>query len=161
MILPTSPGQRERGGLPSPPGGRILGIDPGSRTLGVAVSDELHLTAHGMQSIPARPQARALEAVKTLIKEYNICEIVVGLPMNMDGTIGPSAEAAQGYAGSLESLLPGGVVMVDERLTTVQAERTLLEADVSRARRRGLRDKLAAVLILQSHLDGRRHASRA
>jgi putative Holliday junction resolvase len=143
--------------LPAPPGGRILGIDPGSTTLGFAVSDELHLAAHGLPSLPARPLARVLEAVKKLIRDYTIYEIVVGLPVNMDGTIGPSAEAAQGFARSLEALLPGGVVMIDERLTTVQAERALLEADLSRARRRGLRDQLAAVLILQGHLDSRRH----
>jgi putative Holliday junction resolvase len=141
------------------PGGRILGIDPGSKTLGVAVSDELHLTAHALPDIPARPAARALEAVKKLITDYTIREIVVGLPMNMDGSIGPSAEAAQGFARSLEALLPGGVRMIDERLTTVQAERTLLGAELSRARRRGLRDRVAAVLILQSHLDSRAHAS--
>jgi putative Holliday junction resolvase len=138
-----------------PEGGRILGIDPGTRTVGLAVSDELHLSAHGLPSIPARPAANVVEAVKKLIEEYNIYEIVVGLPMNMDGTIGPSAEAAQAFARRLEALLPGGVRMIDERLTTVQAERTLLEADVSRRKRRGLRDQLAAVLILQSHLDGR------
>lgn len=149
----------ECGSLP-PPGGRILGLDPGSRTIGVAVSDELQLAAHGRPSIPARPAAHALEAVKALIKDYTIYEIVVGLPMNMDGTIGPSAEAAQRFARSLEALLPGRVIMIDERLTTVQAERTLLEADLSRARRRGLRDRLAAVLILQCHLDGLAHAAR-
>lgn len=143
----------------APPGGRILGIDPGTKTIGVAVSDELFCAAHGLPSIPARPADRALAAVKTLIKDYNIYEIVVGLPMNMDGTIGPSAETAREYARSLEALLPGGVRMIDERLTTIQAERTLLEADLSRAKRRGLRDQLAAVLILQSHLDSRSHAS--
>jgi putative Holliday junction resolvase len=145
--------------MPAPPGGRILGIDPGTKTIGVAVSDELFFAAHGLPSIPARPAAKALEAIKTLISDYTVYEIVVGLPMNMDGTIGPSAEAAQGFARSLEVLLPGGVCMIDERLTTVQAERTLLEADVSRAKRRGLRDQVAAVLILQSHLDSRGHAS--
>jgi putative Holliday junction resolvase len=148
-----------RSGPQAPPGGRILGIDPGSRTIGVAVSDELQLAAHGLPSIPARPAAGAIEAVKTLIRDYTVYEIVVGLPMNMDGTIGPSAEAAQRFARSLEPLLPGGVIMIDERLTTVQAERTLIEADLSRARRRGLRDQLAAVLILQSHLDSRSHAA--
>ncbi len=141
---------------PTPDGGRILGIDPGSRTLGIAVSDELHLSAHGLPSIPAHPAAKALEAVKKLITDYNIYEIVVGLPVNMDGTMGPSAMKAQGFAQQLEELLPGGVRLIDERLTTVQAERTLLEADLSRAKRRGLRDQLAAVLILQSHLDRRR-----
>ena len=135
-------------------GGRILGIDPGRKTIGLAVSDELHLAAHGLPSIAARPEAKALEAVKSLIRDYNIVEIVVGLPLNMDGSSGPSAEAAREFARRLEKLLPGGVRMVDERLTTVQAERTLLEADLSRTRRKGLRDQLAAVLILQSRLDG-------
>jgi putative Holliday junction resolvase len=139
--------------MSAPPGGRILGIDPGSKTIGVAVSDELRLAAHGLTSIPAHPAAKALEAVKKLIADYTIHEIVVGLPMNMDGTMGSSAEAAQGFARSLEGLVPGGVRMIDERLTTVQAERTLLEADLSRAKRRGLRDRIAAILILQSHLD--------
>jgi putative Holliday junction resolvase len=139
-------------------GGRILGIDPGSKSIGVAVSDELRLAAHGLPSIPARPEAAALRAVKALIDEYTICEIVVGLPVNMDGTMGSSAEAAQRFARSLEGLLPGGVRMVDERLTTIQAERTLLEADLSRGKRRGLRDRVAAILILQNHLDQQRHA---
>ena len=137
------------------PGGRILGLDPGSRTIGVAVSDELHLAAHGLPSIAARPAAKAVEAVKSLVRQYTITLIVVGLPINMDGTLGPSAEAARDFARRLEEVLPCGVHLVDERLTTVQAERTLLEANVSRARRKGLRDQLAAVLILQSHLDQR------
>ena len=139
-------------------GGRILGIDPGSKSIGVAVSDELLLAAHGLPSIPARPEAAALNAVKSLIYEYTIYEIVVGLPVNMDGTMGSSAEAAQRFARNLEGLLPGGVHMVDERLTTVQAERTLIEADVSRGKRRDLRDRVAAILILQNHLDRLRHA---
>jgi putative Holliday junction resolvase len=135
------------------PGGRILGLDPGSRTIGVAVSDELHLAAHGLPNIAAHPAAKAVEAVKSLVRQYTVTLIVVGLPINMDGTLGPSAEAARDFARRLEEVLPGGVHLVDERLTTVQAERTLLEADVSRARRKGLRDRLAAILILQSHLD--------
>jgi putative Holliday junction resolvase len=132
---------------------RILGIDPGTKTIGVAVSDELGLAAHGLPNIPARPREQALQAVKRLIQEYNIYEIVVGLPVNMDGTVGPSAKAAQEFARGLEALVPGGVTMIDERLTTVMAERTLLEADLPRAKRRGLRDRLVAVLILQGHLD--------
>lgn len=141
-----------------PAAGRILGIDPGSKTLGVAVSDELLLAAHALPNIPAHPAEKAFESLKKLIVGYNIREIVVGLPMNMDGSIGPSAEAAQGFARRLETLLPGGVRMIDERLTTVQAERTLLDANLSRARRRGLRDRVAATLILQGYLDGRSHA---
>lgn len=140
--------------------GRILGLDPGTKTIGVAVSDELHLAAHGLQSIPAQPADRAIAAVKTLITDYNINEIVVGLPVNMDGTMGPSAQRAEEFARGLEFLLPGAVRLVDERLTTVQAERALLEADMSRKKRRGLRDRLAAVLILQNYLDARGHAQR-
>lgn len=142
-----------------PPAGRILGIDPGSKTLGVAVSDELRLAAHGLPNVPARPLSRAVAAVQKLVKDYTIFEIVVGMPTNMDGTSGASAEMARVLARSLEALLPGRVRLIDERLTTVQAERTLLEADLSRAKRRGLRDRVAAVLILQSHLDARRHAA--
>jgi putative Holliday junction resolvase len=138
------------------PGGRVLGLDPGAKNIGVAVSDELHLAAHGLPNIAARPVAKAVEAVKSLAEQYTVDLIVVGLPLNMDGTHGPSAEAARDFARRLEEALPGRVRLADERLTTVQAERTLLDADVSRARRRGLRDRLAAVLILQSHLDRRR-----
>ena len=135
------------------PGGRVLGLDPGTKTIGVAVSDELRLAAHGLPSIAARPAAKAVEAVKSLVTQYTVALIVVGLPINMDGTLGPSAEAARDFAGRLEAVLPGGVRLVDERLTTAQAERTLLEADLSRSRRKGLRDQLAAVLILQGDLD--------
>jgi putative Holliday junction resolvase len=138
------------------PGGRVLGLDPGTKTIGVAVSDELRLAAHGLPSIAARPAAKALEAIKSLVARYTIGSIVVGLPINMDGTLGPSAEAAREFARRLEEVLPGGVRLVDERLTTAQAERTLLEADLSRSRRKGLRDQLAAVLILQGHLDRER-----
>ncbi|HWR97767.1 MAG TPA: Holliday junction resolvase RuvX [Candidatus Methanoperedens sp.] len=141
------------------PGGRILGLDPGTKNIGVAVSDELHLAAHGLPNIAARPLAKAIEAVKSLAEQYIVDLIVVGLPMNMDGSLGPSAEAAQDFARRLEEALPGRVRLVDERLTTVQAERALLEADVSRARRKRLRDRLAAVLILQSHLDQLRAAA--
>ncbi|HEY6001066.1 MAG TPA: Holliday junction resolvase RuvX [bacterium] len=136
--------------------GRILGLDPGSKTIGVAISDELGLAAHGLPGIAGRPLAAAVEAVKTLVERYTVELIVVGLPINMDGTLGPSAGAAQDFAKRLEEVLPGRVCLEDERLTTVQAERTLIEANVSRARRKGLRDQLAAVLILQAHLDRRR-----
>lgn len=139
--------------------GRVLGLDHGTETIGVAVSDELRFAAHGLESIRARPLDKAVEAVKSLIRDYNISEIAVGLPVNMDGSMGPSAMAAEEFARRLEPLLPGGVHMVDERLTTVQAERTLLEADLSRKKRRGLRDRLAAVLILQSYLDSQSHAA--
>ena len=140
-------------------GSRALGLDPGTVRIGVAVSDELHLAAHGLESIPAHPVAGVVEAVKALIRDYNVTEIVVGLPVNMNGTLGPGAEAARALAARLEALLPGGVCLADERLTTVQAERILIEGNVSRRRRRELRDRLAAVLILQGHLDARHGAT--
>lgn len=137
-------------------GRRVLGLDFGSKNIGVAVSDELRLTAHGLESVPARPPGRALEILQRLAREYNVREMVVGLPLHMNGTSGAGAEAARDFARRLEEAMPVKVHLVDERLTTVQAERTLLEGNVSRSKRRGLRDRLAAVLILQSFLDGRK-----
>jgi putative Holliday junction resolvase len=84
------------------PGGRVLGLDPGTKTIGVAVSDELRLAAHGLPNIAARPAAKAMEAIKGLVARYTIGSIVVGLPINMDGTLGPSAEAARDFARRLE-----------------------------------------------------------
>lgn len=133
--------------------GRIIGLDFGSKKIGVAVSDELRLTAHGLENVRARPAEQALEVLKQLAREYNVAEIVIGLPLNMDGTSGPAAEAARAFAVRLESELSVEVHLSDERLTTIMAEKTLLEANLSRAKRKGLRDRLAAVLILQNFLD--------
>ncbi len=133
--------------------GRILGLDFGSKKIGVAVSDELRLTAHGLENIKARPAEKALEVLKQVAREYNVAEIVIGLPLNMDGTSGPGAEAARAFAGRVESELSVKVSLSDERLTTVMAEKTLLEANLSREKRKKLRDRIAAVLILQNFLD--------
>ena len=137
--------------------GRIIGLDFGSKKIGVAVSDELRLTAHGLENVRARPAEQALEVLKQLAREYNVAEIVIGLPLNMDGTSGPAAEAARAFAVRLESELSVEVHLSDERLTTVMAEKTLLEANLSRAKRKELRDRLAAVLILQNFLDQGAH----
>ena len=139
--------------------GRIIGLDFGSKKIGVAVSDELRLTAHGLENVRARPAEQALEVLKQLAREYNVAEIVIGLPLNMDGTSGPAAEAARAFAVRLESELSVEVHLSDERLTTVMAEKTLLEANLSRAKRKGLRDRLAAVLILQNFLDQGGHGN--
>ena len=136
--------------------GRIIGLDFGSKNIGVAVSDELHLTAQGLENIPARPPGKALEVLQRMAREYNVTEMVVGLPLHMNGTSGVGAEAARVFARRVEEAMPVKVHLVDERLTTAQAERTLLEGNVSRSKRKGLRDRLAAVLILQSFLDGRK-----
>ena len=138
-------------------GGRILGLDFGSKKIGVAVSDELRLTAHGLENIRARPAEKALEVLKQVAREYNVGEIVIGLPLNMDGTSGPGAEAARIFAGQVEAELSVKVYLSDERLTTVMAEKTLLEANLSREKRKKLRDRIAAVLILQNFLDQGAH----
>jgi len=140
----------------SPARERLLGLDMGSKRIGVAVSDELQLTAHGLENIPARPPEKAMEVLHRLANEYNVKEMVVGLPVNMDGTSGAAAEAAETFARRLREALPVEVHLIDERLTSMQAERVLLEANLSRKKRKGLRDRLAAVLILQSFLDRRR-----
>jgi putative Holliday junction resolvase len=137
------------------PGGRILALDIGSKRIGVAVSDELQIAAHGLETVSARPPERAIEVLQGLVREYNVREVVVGLPLNMDGTSGASAEAVRGVSRRLEEALPVAVRLVDERMTTAQAERVLLEGNVTRRKRRDVRDRLAAVLILQSFLDGR------
>lgn len=138
---------------------RILSLDLGTNTVGVAISDELGLTAHGLKNIPARPPEKVIEVLQLLIKEYNVSEMVVGLPVNLDGTIGRSAEAARDFARRLEAALPVAVHLYDERLTTVMAERALLEGNMSRKKRKGLRDRLAAVLILQGYLDRKRNVT--
>jgi len=139
----------ERGGR------RILALDIGSKRIGVAVSDELQLAAHGLETVSARPIGKAIEVLQGLVREYNVQEMVVGLPLNMDGTSGASAEAVRGVSRQLEEALHVAVRFEDERMTTAQAERVLLEGNVARKKRRDVRDRLAAVLILQSFLDGR------
>ena len=135
------------------PAGRILGLDLGSRRIGVAVSDELRLTAHGLETLPARPRRRVFEVLKDLVREYNVTGVVVGLPVHLSGSSGDAAREAERFAEQLGAELAVRIHMVDERFTTVMAERALLEADLSRSRRKKLRDRVAAVLILQQYLD--------
>ena len=137
------------------PGSRIIALDPGTKRIGVAVSDELRLTAHGLENIDVRSSLETLEVLKELVRAYNVSEVVVGLPVNMNGTSGAGADAVRGISRRLEEALPVTVHFVDERMTSTQAEKVLLEGNVGRKKRKGVRDKLAAVLILQSFLDGR------
>ena len=134
---------------------RILGLDVGSKTVGVAVSDELGWTAQGLETIPIDEEAGefGLERLDKLMKEYGVTKVVVGLPKNMNGTIGPRGEASQAFANKIEKKFGIPVVLWDERLTTMAAERVLLEADVSRKKRKKVIDKMAAHFILQSYLD--------
>ncbi len=136
---------------------RALGLDVGTKTIGVAVSDELGWTAQGLETLKreeGEPE-RDFQAIVELIHQYDAKAVVVGLPKNMNGTIGPSGERCQAFAEQLKSRIDTNteVCLWDERLTTAAAERTLISADVSRKKRKKVVDKMAAVLILQGYLE--------
>jgi putative Holliday junction resolvase len=133
---------------------RIAGLDVGDRRIGVAISDEMGWTAQGVEVVTRTAPSADLEALRSCLAPYAPTTIVVGLPKNMNGSIGPQAEKVMGFARDVESALGMPVVLWDERLSTVGAERVLLEADLSRAKRRRVIDKAAAVFILQGYLDG-------
>ncbi|GAA0334455.1 Holliday junction resolvase RuvX [Bacillus carboniphilus] len=137
---------------------RILGLDVGSKTVGVAVSDELGWTAQGVETIPINEAAGefGFDRLDKLLKEYTVEKVVIGLPKNMNGTIGPRGEASKLYAKKIEKKFGIPVILWDERLTTMAAERVLLEADVSRKKRKKVIDKMAAHFILQSFLDSQK-----
>lgn len=134
---------------------RILGLDVGSKTIGVAVSDEFGWTAQGLKTIQIEEeqQQAGLPELEEIINEYNIEKIIVGLPKNMNGTIGPRGEISLQFAEILKNKFHIPVELWDERLTTMAAERVLLSADVSRKKRKRVIDKMAASLILQGYLD--------
>jgi putative holliday junction resolvase len=134
---------------------RILALDLGEKRIGVALSDALGLTAQGLTVLPRRNLELDLEQVIALVEKHAVQEIVIGLPRHMDGRLGEKAEEVFLWAKELQERLRLPVHTIDERLTTVQAERVLLEADVSRRKRRQVIDKMAAGLILQSFLDSR------
>lgn len=140
--------------------GRIMGLDVGSRTVGVAISDLLGWTAQGIEIISINEDEGyyGYDRIKQLIREYDVKKIVVGLPKNMDNSIGPRAEASMTYGKHLEQRFNLPVVYQDERLSTVSAERMLIdEGNVSRQKRKQVIDKLAAVVILQNYLDYQSH----
>ncbi|MDO4670463.1 MAG: Holliday junction resolvase RuvX [Aerococcus sp.] len=135
---------------------RTMGLDVGSKTVGVAVSDPFGWTAQGVEIIPI-DEAKGelgLERLGELLETYQVNKVVIGLPKNMNNTEGPRAEASRHYGEEIKLLYDVAIDFQDERLTTVQAERMLIErADVSRNKRKKVIDKLAAVLILQNYLD--------
>lgn len=136
---------------------RIMGLDVGSRTVGIAVSDPMGWTAQGIEIIRINEDEGefGFDRLKELVDQYEVTQFVVGLPKNMNNSIGPRAEASMAYGGKIEELYGLPVVYQDERLTTVQAERMLVEqANTSRAKRKKVIDKVAAVMILQNYLDG-------
>ncbi len=136
---------------------RILGLDFGSKTVGVAVSDELLITAQGVEIVRRKSPSKlrqTLARIEEIIAEYKVDRIVLGYPKNMNNTEGPRVEASRRYGASLEKRLEIPIVYHDERLTTMQAERMLVEeGNVSRKKRKQVIDMLAAVMILQNYLD--------
>lgn len=137
---------------------RIMGLDFGSRTTGVAVSDPLGITAQGVETIVRKDENKLRQTcarIEELIKEYEIEEIVLGYPKNMNNTAGERAEKAEAFKAMLERRTGKPVILWDERLTTIAAERVLMESGVRRENRKAVVDKIAAVLILQGYLDSR------
>ena len=135
---------------------RIIGLDYGTKTVGVAVSDSLGITAQAVETITRKEENKlrqTLARIEALIDEYNVEEIVVGLPKNMNNTIGERAEACRDFADKFERRTGLPVIMWDERLTTVSADNVLKECGVRRENRKAVVDKIAAVFILQGYLD--------
>ncbi len=135
---------------------RVLGIDLGSRRIGVAVSDGLGLTAQPRSTLARHGGTRDMQSIAAAVKEAGAQRIVVGLPLDPEGNEGLAARRARDFADKLRSALKLPVDLVDESFSTVEAEAVLLAADVSRARRKQVVDKLAAAVILQRWLDARR-----
>ena len=132
---------------------RILGLDVGQKTVGVAISDPLGFTAQGITTIRRTKKSEDVEAVKRICDEYSVETIVIGLPKNMDGSIGFTGEKIKEFSELLKEVLDLEIVFWDERLTTVAAHRAMLEADLSRGKRKKIVDKVAATYILQGYLD--------
>lgn len=135
---------------------RIMGLDYGTKTVGVAISDPLGLTAQGLETITrkeANKLRKTLARIEAVIEEYGVEEIVLGFPKNMDNSVGERAKDCQDFAEMLERRTGLSVILWDERLTTVSAEKVLMESGVRRENRKAVIDKIAAVFILQGYLD--------
>jgi putative Holliday junction resolvase len=132
---------------------RTMGLDVGTHTIGVAISDELGITAQGLKTLRRKSMEEDFKEIATIIGQFEIEKIVVGLPKNMNGTLGKQAETVLKWIKILTDKIPVPAVTWDERLSTVGATKILLEADLSRRKRKKVIDKVAAVLILQGYLD--------
>lgn len=135
---------------------RILALDVGDKTIGIAASDELLFTAQGVETIRRTSFAKDVARLKELLTIYETTKLLIGLPKNMNGTIGPRGELVQKFASDVQELIPDAeITFWDERLSTVAATKSLIAADVSRAKRKKVIDKMAAVFILQGYLDSK------
>ena len=133
---------------------RVLALDHGSKRIGVAVSDEMKLIAQPLEFIPAEPFADFLNRLKEILREKEVDLILVGMPRNMDGSYGPAALKVQDFVAVLRNALTVPIQTLDERLTSVQANRLLIQGNVRRDKRKQKVDKMAAAILLQSYLDG-------
>lgn len=132
---------------------RILALDHGTVRIGVAISDELKMIAQPLEFIPAEPFDEFIERLKEIISEKPVELIIVGMPRNMNGSYGPATEKVQAFIEKLKGAIPTPIKTLDERLTSAQANRLLIQADVRRDKRKQSVDKMAAAILLQSHLD--------
>ena len=133
--------------------GRIMGLDVGTKTIGVAMSDELGLTAQGIKTIDGKSIDADMAELAKLIDDYQVEEIMIGLPLNMNGTPGPSVEMARALGEEIASRHDMKITYRDERCSTMAATRILLDGDLSRKKRKKVIDKMAAVFVLQGYLD--------
>lgn len=134
---------------------RIMGLDVGDKTIGVAVSDPLGITSQGITTIRRKGIRTDLEELRNIIEEYSVDKVVVGLPKNMNNTIGPQGEKVIKFTEKFKNKFELEIIFQDERLTTVSAEKMLIGADVRREKRKQVIDKVAATYILQSYLEKR------
>ena len=132
---------------------RVLALDHGTKRIGVAVSDELKMLAQPLEYIPAEPFADFLARLRELLQEKEVDLVLVGMPRNMDGSYGPAALKVQDFVAALKAALTVPIKTWDERLTSVQANRLLIEGKVSRQKRKEKVDKMAAAILLQAYLD--------
>jgi len=134
-----------------------MALDVGTKTIGIAVSDELAMIANGVETIHRTSKERDYARLQELVVMYKPAGMVIGYPKNMNGSIGARAQSCQNLADELGKFFPDvKMILWDERLSTVAAQRVLIEADLSRAKRKKIIDKMAAVVILQNYLDSRR-----
>ena len=136
-----------------PAGAPLMGLDVGTKTIGIALSDVTRTIASGLVTLTRGKFTADTQRLLALVDEHNVGGLVVGLPVNLDGSEGPRAQATRAFAAKLAGLTPLPLLLWDERLTTVEAERALIAADASRRRRAQVIDKVAATLILQGALD--------
>ena len=132
---------------------RILAIDHGTKRMGLALSDELRVIAQPLEYVAAQPADAFLERLKVLVREKEVGLVLVGMPRNMDGSYGPAAAKVQEFVTALRAALPAPIRTWDERLTSVQANRLLIQGNVRRDQRKEKVDKMAAAILLQSYLD--------